>query len=85
VGPRAGQDDVEKTKFFTLPGLEPRLLARPARSRTDCAIPTPLNIGLFVSIFVSFTVKICLLIMYRWYFFNVFKCSVLYIKYLSYK
>jgi hypothetical protein len=34
VGPRAGLDDVEKIKFFTLPGLELRPLDRPARSQS---------------------------------------------------
>jgi hypothetical protein len=34
VDPRAGLDDVEKRKFLTLPGLELRLLARPARSQS---------------------------------------------------
>jgi hypothetical protein len=34
VGPRAGLDDVEKRKFLTLPGLELRLLGRPARSQS---------------------------------------------------
>jgi hypothetical protein len=34
VDPRAGLDDVEKKKFFTIPGLEPRLLRRPARSQS---------------------------------------------------
>jgi hypothetical protein len=29
---RAGLDDLEKRKFLTLPGLELRLLGRPARS-----------------------------------------------------
>jgi hypothetical protein len=29
---RAGLDDLEKRKFLTLPGLELRLLSRPARS-----------------------------------------------------
>jgi hypothetical protein len=33
VGPRAGLDDVENRKFLTLPGLELRLLGRPARSQ----------------------------------------------------
>jgi hypothetical protein len=32
VDPRAGLDDVEKRKFVTVPGLEIRLLGRPARS-----------------------------------------------------
>jgi hypothetical protein len=34
VGPRAGLDDVQKRKFLTLPGLEFRLLCRPARSQS---------------------------------------------------
>jgi hypothetical protein len=34
VDPRAGLDDVEKRKFLTLPGLELRLLGRPARSQS---------------------------------------------------
>jgi hypothetical protein len=38
VGTRAGLGDVEKRKFFTLPGLEPK----PVFSRyTDYAIPAP--------------------------------------------
>jgi hypothetical protein len=32
VGPRAGLDNVEKRKFFTLPGLELRPIDRPVRS-----------------------------------------------------
>jgi hypothetical protein len=32
VDPRAGLDDLEKRKFFTLPGLELRLFGRRARS-----------------------------------------------------
>jgi hypothetical protein len=39
VDPRAGLDDMEKRKFLTLPGLEPRVLYRPARSQSDYAIP----------------------------------------------
>jgi hypothetical protein len=31
MDPRAGLDDVEKRKFLILPGLELRLLSRPAR------------------------------------------------------
>jgi hypothetical protein len=38
---RAGLDDVEKREFLILPGLELRPFDRPARSQTDCAIPTP--------------------------------------------
>jgi hypothetical protein len=34
VGPGAGLDDVEKTKFLTLPGLELRPLGRPARGHS---------------------------------------------------
>jgi hypothetical protein len=34
VGPRAGMDDVEKRKFLTLPGLEPRPLGRLSRSQS---------------------------------------------------
>jgi hypothetical protein len=34
VGPRAGLEDLEKRKFFTLPGLELRSLGRPARSQS---------------------------------------------------
>jgi hypothetical protein len=32
--PRAGLDDMEKRKFLTLPGLELRLLGRPAHSQS---------------------------------------------------
>jgi hypothetical protein len=34
VTPGAGLDDVEKRKFFTLPGLELRPLGRPARNQS---------------------------------------------------
>jgi hypothetical protein len=34
VGPRAGLKNLEKRKFFTLPGLELRHLGRPARSQS---------------------------------------------------
>jgi hypothetical protein len=34
VGPRAGQDDMEKWKFLTLPGFELRPLGRPVRSQS---------------------------------------------------
>jgi hypothetical protein len=34
VDPRAGLDDVEKRNFLVLPGLELRLLGRPARSQS---------------------------------------------------
>jgi hypothetical protein len=34
VDPSAGLDDMEKWKFFTLPGLELRPLGRSARSQT---------------------------------------------------
>jgi hypothetical protein len=43
MGPTAFLDDVEKRKFLTLPRLELRPLAHPARSRyTACAIPAPI-------------------------------------------
>jgi hypothetical protein len=32
VGPKAGLDAVEKKNIFSLPGIEPRLLGRQARS-----------------------------------------------------
>jgi hypothetical protein len=48
VDPRAGLDDVEKRKFFTLPRLELRPLGRPARSRcTDYAMPAR---GVWISV-----------------------------------
>jgi hypothetical protein len=34
VDPTAGLDNVQKTKFLTLPGLELRPLGHPARSRS---------------------------------------------------
>jgi hypothetical protein len=34
VDPRARLEDVEKRKFLTLPGLEPRPLSHPARSQS---------------------------------------------------
>jgi hypothetical protein len=34
VGPGVGLEDVEKLKFFTLPGLELRPLSRQARSQS---------------------------------------------------
>jgi hypothetical protein len=34
VGSRAGLDDLEKRKFFTLPGLELRPFGRPVRSQS---------------------------------------------------
>jgi hypothetical protein len=38
---RAGLDDVEKRKFFTLPGLELRPLGRPASSQSLCRLRYP--------------------------------------------
>jgi hypothetical protein len=38
VDPRTGLDDVEKTKFLTLPGLELRPLGRPARGQSLCRL-----------------------------------------------
>jgi hypothetical protein len=45
VGPRAGLDDVEKRKFLTLPGLELRLLGRPARSQSLYRLSYPGSYG----------------------------------------
>jgi hypothetical protein len=39
VDPRVGMDDVEKRKFFTLPGLELRPLGRPARRQSLYRLP----------------------------------------------
>jgi hypothetical protein len=47
VDPRAGLDDMEKLKFFALPGLElpPSLVLQPVASRyTDRAIPARINV-----------------------------------------
>jgi hypothetical protein len=44
VGPRIGLDrldDVEMRKVLSIPALELRPSGRPARRRTDCAIPAP--------------------------------------------
>jgi hypothetical protein len=39
----AGLDDVEKRKFLTLPGLELRLLGRPARSQSLYRVSYPVS------------------------------------------
>jgi hypothetical protein len=44
VDPRAGQDDMEKRKFLTLPGLELLPLGRPARRET---LRTVSNAGIY--------------------------------------
>jgi hypothetical protein len=41
VGPRTGLVDVEKRKFFTLPGLELRPLRLPARSQSPYRLRYP--------------------------------------------
>jgi hypothetical protein len=41
VGPRAGLDDVEQRKFFTLAGLELRPLGRPALSQSLYRLSSP--------------------------------------------
>jgi hypothetical protein len=44
VGPRTGQEDVERRKILPLPGLELRPLSRPARSQwyiTGAALDRP--------------------------------------------
>jgi hypothetical protein len=62
VDPRAGLDDVEKRKFFTLPGLELRPLGRPACSqslyRLRYIITACLNV--FVSVNIITQAKIAL-------------------------
>jgi hypothetical protein len=45
VVPRACLDDMEKRKFFTLPGLEFRRLGRPARSQSLYRLSYPGSIG----------------------------------------
>jgi hypothetical protein len=41
VGPRAGQDAVEKRKFLILPGLELRPFGRQSRSQSLCRLSYP--------------------------------------------
>jgi hypothetical protein len=41
VGPRAGEDDVEKRKFLTVPRLEFRPHGRPAHSQSICRLSSP--------------------------------------------
>jgi hypothetical protein len=41
VDPRAGLNDVEKGKFFILPGLELRPLGRPARNQSPYRLRHP--------------------------------------------
>jgi hypothetical protein len=49
VDPIAGLDEVEKRKFLTLPGLEPRPLDRPARSQSLYRLRSPgsLYVGMY--------------------------------------
>jgi hypothetical protein len=58
VDPRAGLDDVEKSKFLTQPGLELRPLSRPAPSQStlsaDYAIPAPTTFQYICSYFKPF-------------------------------
>jgi hypothetical protein len=52
VSPKAGLDDVEKRKFFTLPGLELRPLRRPARSQSLYRLRYPssiINLKIYIS------------------------------------
>jgi hypothetical protein len=49
VGPRAGLDDMEKWKFLTLLGLEPRPIGRPARSQSLCRLGYPGSLLLYYS------------------------------------
>jgi hypothetical protein len=48
VGPRASLDNVEKRKFLSLPGLEPRPLGRPGRSQSLYRLRYP---GFFNSVY----------------------------------
>jgi hypothetical protein len=41
MDPRAGLDDVEKSKFLTVMGLELRSLGRPASSQSLCRLSYP--------------------------------------------
>jgi hypothetical protein len=41
VGPRVGLDDVEKRKFWTLPGLEIEPLGLPARNQSPYRLSYP--------------------------------------------
>jgi hypothetical protein len=56
VDPRAGLDDMEKKKFLTLPGLELRLLGRPARSQSLYLLryPGSLHSRIFVENYKSY-------------------------------
>jgi hypothetical protein len=58
VDPRAGLDDLEKRKCFTLPGLELRPLCCPARSSrsADYAVPAP-DLGVGRRIILKFGLK----------------------------
>jgi hypothetical protein len=50
VGPRAGLDDVEKSKFLTLPALELRTLGRPVRSQSLYRLHYPDHISSNINI-----------------------------------
>jgi hypothetical protein len=56
VGPRAGMDEMEKTKFFILPGLELRLLGRPARSQSLYRLRYP---GSYLYKYIYIYIYIC--------------------------
>jgi uncharacterized membrane protein YkvI len=61
MGPRAGVDNLEKRKFFTLPGLELRLLGRPARSQSLYRLRYPGSMVIILVIVVissSFCLKV---------------------------
>jgi hypothetical protein len=62
VGPRAGLDDMERRKFLPLPGLELRLLGRPARNQLlyRQRYPTSKRHGFFIMVFPTTMIALAL-------------------------
>jgi hypothetical protein len=58
VGPRAGLNGMEKSKFLTLPGLELRPLGRPARSQSLYQLRYPGPNNLYHAIFKMSTYQL---------------------------
>jgi hypothetical protein len=52
VDPRASLEDLEKRKFFTLPGIELRTIGRPARSQSLSRLSYPGSFGVCVCVCV---------------------------------